>query len=154
MTVTTGFGARGFGTARSSAARLDRFASDAVITASPAQLLIRLFDRLLLDIERGEAAQRAGSWLEAGEQLVHAQAIVSELASSLDVEAWDGAEQLLSVYTFLLAELVRANVDREPDRTSVCRRMVEPLADAWRQAAVLAAATTQPAPTARVGAVG
>ena len=48
--------------------------------------------------------------LEEKGHLTHAQDIVSELASTLDVTAWDGAKQLLSVYTFLLTELVGANV--------------------------------------------
>ncbi|WP_380163594.1 flagellar export chaperone FliS [Jannaschia sp. R86511] len=125
----------GFAGARTTAARLGRFTDDSLSTASPSQLLVKLFDRLLLDMERGEAEQRAGRHAAASEQLVHAQAIVSELMSSLDVDAWSGGPGLLSVYSFLLSELVSANVGHDPERTAACRRVAEPLADAWRQAA-------------------
>lgn len=117
------------------AAKVDRFASQSLETATPGQLLVRLYDRLLLDIARGEAEQRASRHGAASEQLLHAQAIVSELMSNLDVDAWSGAPRLMSIYSFLLTELVNANVQHDPDRTASCRRLVEPLAEAWREAA-------------------
>lgn len=126
----------GFANSRptASAAR-NRFATQSLETASPGQLLVKLFDRLQLDIARAETEQRAGRHAAASEQLVHAQAIVSELMSMLDLDAWSGAPQLLSIYTFLFSELVQANVGHDPARTASCGRIVEPLADAWRQAA-------------------
>jgi len=112
-----------------------RYLDDTVATASPAKLLTMLYDRLVLDLSRAEAAQRVGDRGAAGGHLTHAQDIVSELASSLDVAAWDGARQLMSVYTFLHTELVGANVSFDADRTAACRELVEPLRDAWHQAA-------------------
>lgn len=142
----------GFATSRpTTAARISRFTDDALSTASPSTLLVKLFDRLVLDIERGEAAQRAGRHSVANDQLVHAQAIVAELMSSLDVDAWSGGPQLMSVYSFLMSELVSANVQHDPDRTAACRRVVEPLADAWRQAAT---AGTTAVPAARGALLG
>lgn len=126
------------------AAVRSRYVDDAVTTASPAKLLIMLYDRLVLDLTRAEAAQRAGDRAGAGPHLTHAQDIVSELASTLDVSAWDGARQLLSVYTFLLTELVGANVAGDPERTAACRELVEPLRDAWREAAQQVATTSTP----------
>ncbi len=142
----------GFATSRTTtAARLSRFTDDALSTASPSQLLVKLFDRLVLDIERAEAAQRSGRHSAANEQLVHAQAIVAELMSSLDVHAWSGGPQLMSVYTFLLSELVSANVQHDPDRTAACGRVVEPLADAWRRAATDGTTAVSPARAALLG---
>ncbi|MGJ7441890.1 flagellar export chaperone FliS [Aquipuribacter sp. MA13-6] len=142
----------GFATARTTtAARLNRFTDDALSTASPSQLLVKLFDRLVLDIARGEAAQRAGRHSAANEQLVHAQAIVAELMSSLDVDAWSGGARLMSVYSFLMSELVSANVQHDPERTAACGRIVEPLTDAWRQAATAGTAAVSPARAAVLG---
>lgn len=119
-----------------------RYVDDTVATASPGKLLTMLYDRLVLDLERAETAQRAGDKGGAGPHLTHAQDIVSELASTLDVTAWDGARQLMSVYTFLLTELIGANVAGDPDRTAACRELVEPLRDAWHQAAQEVAVTS------------
>jgi len=112
-----------------------RYLDDAVATASPATLLTMLYDRLVLDLTRAEAAQRSGDRATANGQLLHAQDIISELLSTLDVGAWDGARQLMSVYTFLLSELVSANVSGDADRTAACRELVEPLREAWHEAA-------------------
>ena len=112
-----------------------RYLDDAVTTASPAKLLTMLYDRLVLDLERAEAAQRAGDRAGGGTQLLHAQDIVSELAATLDVEAWEGGRRLMGLYTFLLTELVGANVSGDADRTAACRELVVPLRDAWHQAA-------------------
>lgn len=127
------------------AALRTRYVDDTVATASPAKLLTMLYDRLGLDLQRAESAQRAGDSAAAGTQLKHAQDIVSELAATLDVGAWDGAPQLLSIYTFLLTELVAANVSGDPEQTASCRALVEPLADAWHQAAAQLGATLEPA---------
>lgn len=113
----------------------DRYVQDSVSTASPATLLVMLYDRLVLDLLRAEAALNDGKKDQANEQLLHAQDIVSELASTLDVDAWEGAKQLMSVYTFLLTTLVEANVQGDVDKVVACRELVEPLQDAWQQAA-------------------
>lgn len=121
-----------------------RYMDDTVTTVSPGRLLVMLYDRLVLDLQRAESEQRAGNRGAAGPHLVHAQEIVHELAATLDVDAWDGAKQLLSVYMFLITELVSANVAGDADRTAACRELVEPLRDAWYQAAQEVAATATP----------
>ena len=113
----------------------DKYVQDAVSTASPATLLIMLYDRLVLDLLRAETALRSAKPDQANEQLQHAQDIISELANTLDVSAWDGAKQLMAVYTFLLTSLVEANIERDADKVAMCRELVEPLQDAWQQAA-------------------
>ena len=112
-----------------------RYMGDTVATASPQQLLVMLYDRLALDLERGEAALRAGDVEEASRQLLHGQDIVAERHSSLKVDLWDGGPRLAALYTWLLTELVQANVKRDANRVASCRDVVEPLRDAWRQAA-------------------
>ncbi|GAA3649213.1 flagellar export chaperone FliS [Microbacterium marinilacus] len=125
-----------------------RYQADAVMSAAPERLLTMLYDRLLLDIERGEAAQRAGEWQEANAQLQHAQSIVAELTASL-TDAWDGAAGLRGVYAFLTTTLVGANLGRDPERTRSCRDLVAPLREAWHAAAQqVAAANARPVSSA------
>ncbi|MFS0892953.1 flagellar export chaperone FliS [Microbacterium sp. 179-I 3D3 NHS] len=111
-----------------------RYREDAILSAPPERLVTMLYDRLLLDIERGESAQRAGQWAEANAQLQHAQAIVSELSSSL-TDDWNGSAGLRSLYVFLTQTLIGANIGRDPERTRACRDIVAPLRDAWYGAA-------------------
>lgn len=116
-----------------------RFLADAVATAGPARLLTMLYDRLLLDLDRGEVALRAGQRAEGTQHLAHAQEIVAELITNLDVEAWDGGDRLLSIYTFLLSELIGASLAGDADRVVACRAVVAPLAETWREAAQVVA---------------
>jgi flagellar protein FliS len=127
----------------------NRYLADAVATAGPAKLLTMLYDRLLLDLDRAEAAQRSGDRVEATQQLAHAQEIVAEFIANLNAGAWDGGDRLLSIYTFLLSELIGASLAGDADRTAACRGVVAPLADAWREAALVVAQdvpTPRPAP--------
>lgn len=111
-----------------------RYRELAVLSAGPERLVTMLYDRLLLDIERGEAAQRRSDWDEANAQLQHAQAIIAELRSSL-TDAWDGSASLHALYVFLTETLIGANIGRDPDRTRSCAELVAPLRDAWHAAA-------------------
>ncbi|GAA0609278.1 hypothetical protein GCM10009547_09180 [Sporichthya brevicatena] len=118
------------------AAQRARFLDDAVATASPTRLVTMLYDRLLLDLTRGADAQSVGDRAAANTHLLHAQEIVLELAGSLRPELWEGGPALAALYTFLHSELVRANVSGDPERTAAVRTLVEPLAEAWRAAAL------------------
>lgn len=119
-----------------------RYMGDTVTTASPQRLLVMLYDRLALDLERAQKAAAAGDRQEANEQLQHAQDIVLELLSSLDVNAWEGGPRLAALYNWLIGELVQSNIKLDTNRISSCRQVVEPLRDAWRQAAASLAGTS------------
>jgi flagellar protein FliS len=118
----------------------DRYLQDSITTASPGRLLIMLYDRLVLDLMKGEEALRAGEREMAHERITHAQEIILELRTTLDLEAWSGAPGLASLYGFLLTELIGANIARDADRVAACRSLIEPLRDAWREAAAAAVA--------------
>ena len=44
---------------------------DAILSASPVRLLTMLYDRLMLDLGRAEAAQLGGNWPVATESRFH-----------------------------------------------------------------------------------
>jgi flagellar protein FliS len=107
-----------------------------VATASPARLLVMLYERLVLDCHRALDAQRAGDHQEAHRQLLHAQDIVLELRSSLKTDAWEGAPALASLYDYLHTRLINANVKRDVTITEHCLGLVQDLAQTWREAAL------------------
>jgi flagellar secretion chaperone FliS len=119
-----------------------RYLGDAVSTASPQQVLVMLYDRLALDLERAQTALAAGRRGDAREQVRHAQEIVFELLGSLRVDAWEGGPRLAALYNWLIAELNQAMVKQDSGRIASCLKVVEPLRDAWRQAAMSLAAGT------------
>jgi flagellar protein FliS len=128
----------------------NRFLDNAVATAGPQQILTMLYDRLVLDLSRAEASQRKGDRSGAADQLDHAQEIVSALASTLQVDAWDGGRSLMDIYMFLLRELMGCSISGDADRTAKARDLVVPLRDAWHEAAATLAASSAPViPTQR-----
>ena len=114
----------------------ERYLADSVATASPAKLLLMLFDRLVLDLSRGEQALLDGNRPEARENLLHAQDIVMELRMSLNHDVWEGAAALDRLYAFVGTELINANVQGNAVKVRQCRDLMEPLRDTWREAAL------------------
>ena len=123
----------------------DRYLNDAVTTVSPEKLVTMLYDRLARDLATAENALVTGNMEIASTQLLHAQEIVMELRSGLDPTAWEGGPGLASLYAFLLTELIAANIKKDPAKVNECRRLVDPLREAWQQA--LAHITSQEWPT-------
>ena len=119
-----------------------RYMGDTVATASPQQLLVMLYDRLALDLERAEEALVAADRDTAHGQLLHAQEIVLELRASLQVDVWEGGPRLAALYGWVLSELMKANLKGDVRRVRDCRKVVEPLRDAWREAALSLAASS------------
>lgn len=119
-----------------------QYNQDAILSASPGRLLTMLFDRLLLDLQRAEAAQSEQDWNRASGYLIHAQDIVAELAGTLDVERWDGGQNLLAIYLFSSTKLVSANVEHSVERTREVITIMEPLRQTWHEAAAIVAQQT------------
>ena len=111
------------------------YVSNTIDTMSPARMILALYERLTLDLERGRRAIEAADPATAHACLIHAQAIVSELHDSLDPGRWPAARNLKDLYVFLLFELVGANVDKDAARVASCQELVTPLQNAWTEAA-------------------
>ena len=139
MTLTS------FGGGYGNAGQRNQYLADSVLSAPPARLLTMLYDRLLLDLGRAETAQHAADWTTASENLLHAQAIVSELSSSLKVDAWDGANGLLGVYNYVSTALTNANIQRDAALTREAIELLEPLRQTWHEAAAAVPAPGTPA---------
>jgi len=117
--------------------RMGDYQRTAILSASPAQLLTMLYDRLLLDLHRAEQAQQDARWGEASAQLRHAQDIIIELQRTLDLDAWDGAQRLSAIYDYVFQAAMQADIRRDPELTRECVRRLEPLRQAWHEAAAM-----------------
>jgi flagellar secretion chaperone FliS len=119
-----------------SAARLrSRYAHEAVATASPTRLVTMLYDRLARDLDDAESAICLADLQAAHHALRHAQDIVQELLVSLDVARWPDGKPLQGLYAWLVGQLVTANLSKDASVVLRCREIVEPLREAWHEAA-------------------
>ncbi len=123
----------------------DQYQSQAVETASPAKLVLMLFDGALSSITRAEQAMTTGrtdaAWREAANgELQRAQRIVEELLVSLDVERGGQlAANLATLYDFCLDRLTTANLSKDPAQLPAVRDTLAGLREAWEQACCLQA---------------
>lgn len=112
-----------------------RYLDDSVSTATPGTLLVRLYDRLLLDLSQSEAAINRGDATGAISLITHAQDIITELHATLKVDLWSGGVALAQIYEYALNELLQASVRADAERVATVRVLFEPLRDAWAEAA-------------------
>jgi flagellar protein FliS len=124
---------------------------DSVVSASPAQQLAMLYDRLLLDLNWAEKAQEQTDWITASTHLIHAQAIITELTGTLKVELWSGGPALMSLYVYIIGILRTGNAwhDIEPTREAI--DLLEPLRISWHVAIEQTAVVVE---SPRLSAVG
>ena len=108
-------------------------------TASKEQPLLQLWDRLVLDLERGLRAQMKAEWAAAGTQFVHAQAIITEFQATLDPEGWKGGHELMALYGYLQRRLIQANLRKDQRAAKEVLAHCRALRDTWHKAAALAA---------------
>lgn len=107
-------------------------------TASPAQLVLMLFDGAIIRMERAAKALEDPRDLSAAhESITRSQAIIDELALSLDHDAGgEIAANLAAIYTYVGEQLVTANIDKRAEPLLEAISHLTPLRDAWEDACV------------------
>lgn len=113
----------------------NRYAREAVTTASPAQLVVMLYDRLLKDLNDAEKGLGAHDIQASHNALIHAQDIVNELNATLDTSAWKEGEALRRLYEYVIEQLMTANLEKKAEHIHNAREVLEPIRDAWHQIA-------------------
>jgi flagellar protein FliS len=113
----------------------NRYVSDSVATAPPSRLLVMLYDRLVLDLMIAGQSLEQGDRQTASGRIMHAQEIIMELRTTLDTSAWSGGPALAALYSYLITELVQANVTANRSKVETVQGFAEQLRDAWREAA-------------------
>lgn len=119
----------------SSQALRARFTEGALSTASGPRVVVMAYDRLDRDLAGAISAIEAKDISTSHELLVHAQDIVHELLCMLDLDAWEHAATLASIYRYVIDLLTRANVTKTAKDAIEAKRLLRELGDAFRQAA-------------------
>lgn len=122
---------------------LNAYRDNAILSASPARLVTMLYDRMLLDLTCAKEALETEDAAAAGYRLRHAGDIIAALAGSLKRDIWDGADGLFSLYMYVSSALIRASIYRDAELVGECIALMEPLRQAWHQAADSLAATPE-----------
>ncbi|MCL5974094.1 MAG: flagellar export chaperone FliS [Ferrimicrobium sp.] len=113
------------------------YAVNSVETASPSARLVMMVDLLDAALLRAERAYEVHDLYEIHCGLKNAQAIVALLRDSLQLDVWEGANDVHRLYEYSLDRLVRSNLYKERELLAEAEAVLRPLMNAWRQAAVL-----------------
>jgi flagellar secretion chaperone FliS len=120
-----------------------RYREMEVLSATPGQLVVMVYDHLLQNLYRAHLAVEKNDVAACGEALGKGREALTELFATLDHDKGGAiAQQLASLYTFFLGELATLGV--RPDLTKLERitAMITDLREAFSTAA---AATPLPA---------
>lgn len=104
----------------------------AIETASPLQLVVMLYDGAVRFCVGAEEALRQGERETARERIGRVQAILEELAGSLNVEAGgELAQNLYRLYEYMNFRLVEASLHWRAEPLEEVARLLRELRGAW-----------------------
>lgn len=105
-----------------------------VESSSPKKLVVLLYEGAIKQIRLAELAVEKNDREKQNKHLIKAQDIVNELNDSLNYEQGEEiADQLGSIYNYLLSELLQANIKSDVEKMSHAREMLNELLEAWNQ---------------------
>ncbi len=105
-----------------------------VLTASPEQLVLMLYDGAIRFLNQGAAALRNGQSDLGRQRVRRADAIIEELNTSLDPSHGDVAERLNSIYVFCRRQLLDANIHGSAEQVDVVIKLLAELREGWQGA--------------------
>lgn len=110
----------------------DRYLETAVETASPARLIVMLYDGAIRFINTAIDAMQNRQYDQQNYYLQRAQKILAELISSLDfTRGGEIAENLFRLYTYMYNQLVEANLQDSVERAQHVVNLLAELREAW-----------------------
>lgn len=135
-----------------------RFTDGTLLTASPPKIVVLAYERLDRDLGGAIDAIQQRQIERAHHLLCHAQDLVFELRCMLDLEAWEHARSLSSIYGYVTDLLLQANMKKNVEAVTEARRLLAELGDAFRSAVetpatAMPSAFATPAPAGSVGDV-
>ena len=123
-----------------------RYRESEVLSASPAQLVVIVYEHLLVNLRRARLLVAEQDVLARSDSLERARAALTELLVTLDhAQGGELAGRLASIYTFILGELSVLGVKPDASRLDGIIALATELHEAFSQVAKSAPATA-PAP--------
>ena len=107
----------------------------AVMSASPHQLIVMLFDGALSALVRARLFLEQGDMVSKGEALSKAIGIIdSGLKAGLDMNAeGDLSKNLASLYDYMVRRLLLANMHNDVETIIEVEGLLNNIADSWKQ---------------------
>ena len=111
------------------------YRESSVLTASPEQLVVMLYDGANRFLVQAAAAIRIGDREATHNRLRRAEAIIEELHGTLDMSQGEVAQRLASIYVFCRRLLNEARIERNAQKVDQVAELLAGLREAWAQIA-------------------
>ena len=112
--------------------RASTYLETQVLSASPGQLVVMLYDHLLLQLRRARIGIEKGDVAMRQAAFDKARAVIAELLGTLDYQrGGEIARQLSGIYAFLLAELLDVGLQPQVERLDPLSAIVTDLREAF-----------------------
>jgi flagellar secretion chaperone FliS len=112
------------------------YRQQSILTATPGQLVVMLYDGCLRFLHQAAYAMREGNVSESNTRLQRAEAIIDELRTTLDMEKGGVvASRLQGIYVFSSKHLLEARIAGDPKMIDKVSELLSELRDAWAQIA-------------------
>ncbi len=106
---------------------------DAVLTATPEQLQLMLYDGAIRFATQGRDAIQLKEFEASFEKLTRAQSIILEMQSGLNYDVNRAlCERMASIYNFVYRKLVDANVNRDVSHIDDALKVLRVERDTWQ----------------------
>lgn len=109
------------------------YLNNAVSTKSQGQLIIMLYDGAIKFIEQAQTDIEIGHIEEANKNLIKAQNILNELMVTLNFDAEEISNQLMSLYQFLYEQLIQANIKKDSGLLTSVKEILTDLSETWKK---------------------
>jgi flagellar protein FliS len=122
-----------------SPSRAGAYKEQSILTATPGQLVVMLYDGCLRFLHQAAFAMRDGDMAVSGNRLSRAEAIIDELLTTLDLEqGGEIASRLQGIYVFCNRHLLEARTDRDAEKIEKVSELMGELRESWAQVAATA----------------
>ncbi|MCK1986527.1 flagellar export chaperone FliS [Lysinibacillus fusiformis] len=108
------------------------YKQNSVTTASPGELTLMLYNGCLKFLNKGKQAIQEKKIQEKNTNLIKAQAIISELMATLNMDI-EISKQMLPLYEYMNHRLVEANIQNDVAIIEEVEGLVTEFRDTWKE---------------------
>jgi len=120
-------------------AYLNQYKNNQVMTASPEQIMIMLYDGAIRFLAQAMKGIDDGNIELKNYGIQKAMAIVMEFRNTLDHDiGGEIAANLDALYDYMIREMIQANIKKDREKLQNVHTMLSDLRDTWKEAIIIA----------------
>jgi flagellar secretion chaperone FliS len=113
----------------------NQYKQTSILTASRTELLVMLYEAAIRNVKKATVCMEKGDIPGKGTYVGKTHDILNELVNSLDKKVGGKiAEDLEGLYNFMIAQLIKANIENKTEPLKSIEGLLMTLLEGWREA--------------------